>query len=81
MSIYGIVLIATFVCLMILGIGDLPMIFRTICVFVAIMGLSWLSVCGICKVIFWCFGLGFTAKIGTGVFLVIMFMFALFKGK
>ena len=81
MNIYGIVLIITFVCLMLLGIGDLPMFFRTICIFAAIMGLLWLSVCGICKVIFWCFGLEFTAKIGTGVFLVVVIAFALFKGK
>ena len=81
MSIYGIVLIVTFVCLMLLGIGDLPMFFRTIFVFTAIMGLFWLSVCGLCKVIFWCFGLEFTARIGTGIFLVAVLAVSLFKGK
>lgn len=81
MSIYGIVAIASFVCLMILCIGSLPMFVRSICGYFAILGICWLIVCGICNLIFWCFGLEFTAKIGTGIFLVIILALALFKGK
>lgn len=81
MSIYVIAAIVTFVCLMILGIGSLPMFVRSICVYSAILGICWLVVCGICNLIFWCFGLEFTAKIGTGVFLVILFVLPLFKKK
>ena len=81
MSIYGIVLIAMFVCLMLLGIGDLPIFFRTICVFSVIACITWFIVCGIFSLIFWCFGITFTAKIGTGIFLVILFVLPLFKKK
>ena len=81
MSIYGIVAIASFVCLMILGIGSLPMFVRSLCGYSAILGICWLVVCGICNLIFWCFGIAFTAKIGTGIFLVIVFALALFKGS
>ena len=81
MSIYGIVLIATFICLMLLGIGDLPIFFRTICVFFVFACITWFIVCGIFSLILWCFGLEFTARIGTGIFLVIMFMLISFKGK
>ena len=81
MNIYGIVAIASFVCLMILGIGSLPMFVRSLCVYSAILGICWLFVCGICNLIFWCFGIEFTAKIGTGIFLVILFALALFKGS
>ena len=81
MSIYGIVAIASFVCLMILCIRSLPMFVRSICVYSAILGICWLVVCGICNLIFWCFGIEFTAKIGTGIFLVVVLAVALFKGK
>jgi hypothetical protein len=66
---------------MILGIGSLPMFVRSLCGFSAILGICWLVVCGICNLIFWCFGWEFTAKIGTGIFLVIVFGLALFKGN
>ena len=81
MSIYGIVLIAMFVCLMLLGIGDLPIFFRTICVFSVIACITWFIVCGIFSLVFWCFGLEFTARIGTGIFLVVMVMLLPFIGK
>lgn len=81
MNIYGIVAIMSFVCLMILGIGSLPMFVRSLCGYSAILGICWLVVCGICNLIFWCFGIEFTAKIGTGIFLVIVFALALFKGS
>lgn len=81
MSIYGIVLIVTFVCLTLIGISDLPMFLKTICVFSAIACITWFIVCGIFSLIFWCFGLEFTARIGTGIFLVIMFMLISLKGK
>lgn len=81
MSIYVIVAIASFICLMILGIGSLPMFVRSLCGYSAILGICWLVVCGICNLIFWCFGIEFTAKIGTGIFLVIVFSLALFKGS
>ena len=81
MSIYGIVLIAMFVCLMLLGIGDLPIFFRTICVFFVIACITWFIVCGIFSLVFWCFGLEFTARIGTGIFLVVMVMLLPFIGK
>lgn len=81
MNIYGIIAIASFVCLMILGIGSLPMFVRSLCGYSAILGICWLVVCGICNLIFWCFGWVFTAKIGTGIFLVIVFALALFKGS
>lgn len=74
MSIYVIVAIVSFVCLMILGIGSLPMFARRLCGYSAILGIYWLVVCGICNLIFWCFGIEFTAKIGTGIFLVILFV-------
>lgn len=81
MSIYVIVAIISFICLMILGIGSLPMFVRSLCGYSAILGICWLVVCGICNLIFWCFGIEFTAKIGTGIFLVIVFALALFKGS
>lgn len=81
MNIYGIVVIASFVCLMVLGIGYLPMFVRSLCGYSAILGICWLIVCGICNLIFWFFGLEFTAKIGTGIFLVILFVMPLFKKK
>lgn len=81
MNIFGIVAIMSLVCLMILGIGSLPMFVRSLCGFSAIVGISWLVVCGITNLIFWCFGWAFTAKIGTGIFLVIVFVLALFKGN
>ena len=81
MNIYGIVAIMSFVCLMILGIGSLPMFVRSLCGYSAILGICWLIVFGICNLIFWCFGLEFTAKIGTGIFLVILFVLPLFKKK
>lgn len=81
MSIYVIVAIISFICLMILGIGSLPMFVRSLCGYSAILGICWLIVCGICNLIFWCFGIEFTAKIGTGIFLVIVFALALFKGS
>ena len=81
MNIYGIVVIMSFVCLMILGIGSLPMFVRSICGYSAILGICWLVVCGICNLIFWCFGIEFTAKIGTGIFLVIWFVLPSFKKK
>ena len=71
MSIYIIVAIASFVCLMILCIGSLPMFVRSLCGYSAILGICWLIVFGICNLIFLFFGLEFTAKIGTGIFLVI----------
>ena len=81
MSIYGIVVIASFVCLMILCIGSLPMFVRSLCGYSAILGICWLIVCGICNLIFWCFGLEFTAEIGTRIFLVSLFVMPLFKKK
>lgn len=81
MSIYVIVAIMSFVCLMILGIGSFPMFVRSICGYSAILGICWLVVCGICNLIFWCFGLELTAKMATGVFLIIILMEMLFKGK
>ena len=81
MNIYGIVLIAAFICLMLLGIGDLPIFFKTIFVFYVIACITWFIVCGIFSLVFWCFGLEFTARIGTGIFLVIMFTLLSFKGK
>ena len=79
MSIYVIVAISSFVCLMILCIGSLPMFVRSLCGYSAILGICWLFVCGICNLMFWCFGLEFTAKIGTGIFLVIVFWGSLFN--
>ena len=79
MSIYVIVAIVSFVCLMILCIGSLPMFVRSLCGYSAILGICWLVVCGICNLMFWCFGLEFTAKIGTGIFLVIVFWGSLFN--
>lgn len=81
MSIYGIVAIASFVCLMILCIESLPMFVRSICGYSAILGIFWLIACGICNLIFWCFGLEFSAKIVTGIFLVNLFVLPLFKKK
>ena len=81
MSIYVIVSIASFVCLMILCIGSLPMFVRSLCGYSAILGICWLIVCVICNLIFWCFGITFTAKIGTVIFLVILFVLPLFKKK
>ena len=81
MNIFGIVAIASFVCLMILCIGSLPMFVRSLCGYSAILGICWLIICGFFNLIFWCFGLEFTAKIGTGIFLVILFVLPLFKKK
>ena len=79
MNIFGVVASVSFVCLIVLCIGSLPMFVRSLCGYSAILGICWLVVCGICSLIFWCFGWVFTAKIGTGIFLVIVFWVALFN--
>lgn len=35
------------------------------------LGVSWLIVCGLTKLICWCFGITYTWKIGTGVWLIL----------
>lgn len=46
----------------------------TIVVFIAVTGFSWITTCGIIKLITMCFGWNFKWRIATGIWLVIYFI-------
>lgn len=58
--------------LFILGFNSLPMIFRSLCAITGLLIMSWLTICLLSSIIFWCFGLMFTAKIGLGIWIIFM---------
>ena len=50
-----------------------------ILVVIALLGLSWAITAGIIKLITLCFGLEFSLKIATGIWLVILILRSIFK--
>lgn len=50
-------------------------------IFLAIYALSYLITCGIIYLITLCFGWSFSWAIATGIFLVIILLKSIFKGK
>lgn len=47
----------------------------------ALLAISWLCTCGIVYLIALCFNLAFTWALGTGIWLVLLLLGGLFKGK
>lgn len=58
---------------------DIKIIACTILVIVLAYGISWIISCGIIKLITICFGLTFTWKVATGIWLIICLLRSVFN--
>jgi hypothetical protein len=52
-----------------------------IIIFALLLGISWIITCGIIKLITMCFGLTFKWSIATGIWLILLLLGEVFRGK
>lgn len=48
---------------------------------IVILAISWILACGIIYLIFCCFGLAFTWPVATGIWLILLILGSIFRGK
>ena len=60
---------------------DWTLVGLTILLVVAMVGFTWLVSVGIIKLICMCFGLDFSLKIATGIWLILMLVSSFFKSS
>lgn len=46
-----------------------------------LIGVSWVVTCLLVKLVAWCFGLAFSWKVATGIWVVLFILKSTFKGK
>lgn len=48
---------------------------------IVILAISWILTCGIVYLIFWCFSLVFSWPVATGIWLILLILGSIFRGK
>ena len=48
---------------------------------IAVLAISWILTCGIVYLIFWCFSLVFSWPVATGIWLILLILGSIFRGK
>lgn len=72
MNVFTIIALILVALLVLMSISSLPMWLRTLSTLILLLILSWAIVCGIIRVLFYCFNLVFTIKFATGIYILLL---------
>lgn len=71
-NVFTIMALTLVVLLALMSINSLPMWLRTLATIILLLILSWAIVCGIVRVLFYCFSLVFTLRFATGIYILLL---------